>query len=51
MYRRQELLFIILVQAAVTLVLSVAEPNQGIVHPGLGEQQSPAFASHSHPMR
>lgn len=50
MYRRQELLFIILVQAAVTVVLSVAEPNRGIVHPGMN-QQAPTFASHSHPRR
>lgn len=48
MYRRQELLFIILVQAAVTLLLSVAEPNRGIVHPGIGEQTA-SFSSHSHP--
>lgn len=48
MFRRQELLFIIFVQAAVTLLLSVAEPNQGIVHPGMSEQ-APVFASHSHP--
>lgn len=48
MYRRKELLFIILVQAAVTLVISAAEPNRGIVHPGM-VQQAQAFTSHSHP--
>ena len=50
MYRRQELLFIILVQAAVTFVLSVAEPNRGIVHPNMSNVNS-AFTSHSQPHR
>jgi len=33
MFRRKELLFIVLVQAAITLVLSSVTPNSGIIHP------------------
>lgn len=33
MFRRKELLFIVLVQAAITLILSSVTPNHGIIHP------------------
>jgi len=33
MFRRKELLFIVLVQAAITLILSSVTPNRGIIHP------------------
>jgi|GEM_PF-3589609 hypothetical protein len=33
MFRRKELVFIVLVQAAITLVLSSVTPNSGIIHP------------------
>jgi hypothetical protein len=36
MFRRKELLYIVLVQAAITLILSSATPNSGITHPGAG---------------
>jgi hypothetical protein len=40
MFRRNELFVLLLVQVAITLVLSAATPNRGIVHPGM--QSSPA---------
>lgn len=49
MYRRQELLFIILVQAAVTLVLSLAEPNQSISYSGVSERRADFIDHRSHP--
>lgn len=49
MYRRQELLFIILVQAAVTLVLSLAEPNQSISYSGMGEPSAHFIDQLNHP--
>jgi hypothetical protein len=33
MFRRKELIFIVLVQAAITLILSSVTPNSGIIHP------------------
>lgn len=43
MFRRKELLFIVLVQAVITLVLSSATPNSGIIHPHMER------AAHSQP--
>ena len=40
MFRRKELLYIVLVQAAITLILSSATPNSGIIHPGEDNQSS-----------
>ena len=40
MFRRKELLFIVLVQATITLVLSLATPNRGIIHPHLEDTAS-----------
>lgn len=52
MFRRKELLFIVLVQAAITLILSSATPNSGIVHPGLDQAASTqAFFQHTDKLR
>lgn len=40
MFRRKELLYIVLVQAVITLILSSATPNRGIVHPGADKHSS-----------
>jgi len=50
MFRRKELLYIVLVQAAITLVLSSATPNSGIIHPG-ADTQSSNHAFFSHPTK
>ncbi|MCR6650400.1 MAG: hypothetical protein NVV73_02335 [Cellvibrionaceae bacterium] len=48
MFRRKELLFIVLVQAAITLVLSSVTPNSGIIHPHMerAANQQPYFQHH-----
>lgn len=48
MFRRKELLFIVLVQAAITLILSSATPNSGIIHPHM-DHSTPAkqFMQHT----
>ncbi|WP_187408023.1 hypothetical protein [Saccharophagus sp. K07] len=47
MFRRKELLFIVLVQAAITLILSSVTPNRGIVHPLVDQHNSSqSFAHH-----
>ena len=52
MFRSKELLFIILVQAAITLILSSATPNRGIIHPSLDNQNpQPGFFHHSTKLR
>ena len=48
MFRRKELLFIVLVQAAITLILSSATPNSGIVHPGMDNQDQTIQAFFQH---
>jgi len=52
MFRRKELLYIVLVQAAITLILSSATPNSGIIHPGADNQTtSHSFFQHYHKHR
>lgn len=52
MFRRKELIFIVLVQAAITLVLSSATPNRGIIHPHLnGTDTAPGFFHHTTKLR
>ena len=47
MFRRKELLFIVLFQAAITLVLSSVTPNHGIIHPHT-DRASPAQTFFQH---
>jgi hypothetical protein len=52
MFRRKELLYIVLVQAAITVILSSATPNSGIVHPGAANQtDSHSFFQHYNKFR
>lgn len=49
MFRRKELLFIVLVQAAITLILSSVTPNQGIIHPHVERTaSSPSYFQHQY---
>ncbi len=49
MFRRKELLFIVLVQAAITLILSSITPNHGIIHPHVDRAASaPSFFQHGY---
>lgn len=47
MFRRKELLFIVLVQAAITLILSSVTPNHGIIHPHI-DRTGPAQSFFPH---
>ena len=51
MFRRKELLFIVLVQAAITIILSSATPNSGIVHPGMDKDVNTQTFSHISKLR
>lgn len=49
MFRRKELLFIVLVQAAITLILSSVTPNSGIIHPHMDRSNaSQSYTHHSY---
>jgi hypothetical protein len=40
MFHRNELFVLLLVQVAITLVLSAATPSRGIIHPGIPHTHS-----------
>jgi len=48
MFRRNELIYIALVQAAITLILSSVTPNSGIIHPGVEHKsENQSFFQHN----